>query len=435
MKRGWHLAGVFAWLAASTMAQAAETDPGGAGLRINGFGTLGLTHADTPEPWRFRTDFVQPVRDAAWRLSTESRLGVQANLLLDPQWELVGQLLLKDRSHWATPERAINWAFAAWHPSRDFTVRAGRLAVDLFQSSEYRSVGFAYPWARPNVEFYGWIPMDSFEGVDATWRFDSGSTRWRLRAFAGGLRLPIGEPVPQSDVDAEVVFEARGLVGATLMVEQGPWALRLGHAHLRGVVNSIPQYAQLREALGGLAQLPVPAVAEQALALQQAMRYDDFRSRYASMGLAYDDGAWVVQAEAARVDSDLPTARRRAFTLGIGHRFGPITGFVTLGLVRSPAPAALLQVPWFDTLLPVLGPEGAGQAQALGEAASGVINASRIAQRSRGIGLRWDLDNRRALKLQWDRFDVQAAGGTIWGRATLDAMRARVFTATLDFLF
>lgn len=50
-----------------------------------------------------------------------------------------------------TFENSVEWAFLKGRLFPKLIVRAGRLGVDVFMLSEYRNIGFAYPWVRPPV--------------------------------------------------------------------------------------------------------------------------------------------------------------------------------------------------------------------------------------------------------------------------------------------
>ena len=78
---------------------------------------------------------------------------------------------------------------------------------------------------------------------------------------------------------------------------------------------------------------------------------------------------------------------------------------------------------------------GAAQAQALGEAAVRVLNGARLEQSTLSIGARWDFHPQAALKLQWDRVNVSAAGASLWTGADSAPARARVASAVVDFIF
>ena len=62
-------------------------------LRLSGFGTFGVTHTESAQAFGFKREVSQPAYDGGTHLDVDSRLGLQANYTINPQFELVGQLL------------------------------------------------------------------------------------------------------------------------------------------------------------------------------------------------------------------------------------------------------------------------------------------------------------------------------------------------------
>jgi hypothetical protein len=157
-------------------------------LRLSGFGSLGVAHVDAPEGWVYRHELSQPLNSSSTRLDLDSRLGLQVNYTPSSAFELVGQAILMRRASAAERTDLVEWAFAAYRPNADWTLRLGRVNMDIFLMSDHRSVGFAYPLARPPVEFYGQLPS-SLDGADATRVWSDGNAQWRAKLFSGRSKL------------------------------------------------------------------------------------------------------------------------------------------------------------------------------------------------------------------------------------------------------
>ncbi|MBI2749386.1 MAG: hypothetical protein HYX43_08650 [Burkholderiales bacterium] len=209
------------------------------GLRLSGFGTVGYT-ADN------RSD-IAPARDIAqqpdsgfstgpsWKV--DSRLGVQVEYSLSSSADLVGQLVVRDQFH-RTLDSATELAYLTVRPGAQWDVRAGRINYDAFLMSEYRNVGYAYPWVRPPSEFYGWIPILSVDGLDATYGFETEAARWRLKAQLG-RSSPLAIPI-QSGYDLRV----DDLQGLSLTGQTDKWRYKLAYSQMT-VGNEVPAFAPL----------------------------------------------------------------------------------------------------------------------------------------------------------------------------------------------
>ena len=102
----------------------------------------------------------------------------------------LSQAVLRQRSDQSSLA-ALEWAFVALRPTPDWTLRLGRINPDAFLLSDYRNVGFAYPWVRPEIGFYGTIPLYSITGGDLTRTWADGSTYWKAKLFAGNGSITV----------------------------------------------------------------------------------------------------------------------------------------------------------------------------------------------------------------------------------------------------
>lgn len=399
--------------ASTCLAQSAEAE--GNGLRISGFGTLGVVHSEAPAGWSFLRNVEQPSSSRSTRVDVDSRLGIQLNYAANSQIELVGQLQATRRLPAASAGDAVEWGFVAYRPTADLAFRAGRLNLDQFVMSDYRNVGFAYLYARPPVEYYGSVPS-TLDGADftSTWSFDD--SRWRAKAFAG--RSKTGG-VALSDVyGISVSREADGLL------------LRGGWTTAKLTRNS----SNIALLLGGLDQiqaLPIPAVAAEAEALRGALDLSARPFTYITLGLTYDREHWQFAAELANVS--IGRSNVKVGYASIARRFGAATWFAMMSDARDGTPPAATPA-WEADLSPIIGPAAAQQAQVLGATAAYAASQS-IRQTTYSLGSRWDVHPRMAVKVQWDHVRVHANGGYLWSNANSDPGTANIGTVLLDFVF
>ena len=401
-------------------------------LRVNGFGTLGMVRSGTNFEGVYRRDVSQSPNRGATSAATDSRVGIQANYALNGQFELVGQLVAKERALSNRPRDALEWAFLSYRPTADTTLRVGRTSPDLFLLSDYRNVGFAYVAARPPVDFYGVLPLGPLDGVDVTKSWISSDAAWRAKAFWGRNYDPFQRP---SDVARKA--DLRGVYGLVLSGEYEGFLGRATLARSRVDFKSVQSQLQpLNDGLDALTGLPVPSVAAEAQSLQSRLKFSDIFATYTALGVAYDRASWLVNAEALRTLSNAPSVELQAGYVMLGRRLGKWTVHGTLSAVRTvgSAPAAPQWADSLSSLASVLGPNFASNAQFLGSAAVAAINSGRSQQSTVSLGARWDFDPRIALKLQWDRVRVAPNGGFIMsGKSSGGVINAG--TVLLDFVF
>lgn len=390
------------------------------GLRLSGFGTVGHT-ADN------RGDMA-PARDIAqlpdsgfstgpsWKV--DSRLGVQMEYSLSPNADLVGQLVVRDQFH-RDLDSATELAYVTVRPGAPWDVRVGRINYDAFLMSEYRNVGYAYPWVRPPSEFYGWIPILSVDGLDATYRFESASARWRLKAQLG-RSSPFAIPI-QSGYD----FQANDMQGMSLTGQTDKWRFKAAYSQWTAA-NEVPAFAPLHAGLDTLAAAGVPGVSAEAADLRRNLSFQGAKVSYTTLGVAYDDGQWLAQAELGTTTASAAVVPHgRMAYVSVGRRFGDWTPLFTLSTSRPDAPR------------PPANDWGAYNA-VLRDPALFVLNTNRIEQDTVSLGLRWDFHRQAALKLQWDQTQIKPTGYGLWWRDTAinqDNSRINLLAVTLDFAF
>ncbi|WP_342805954.1 hypothetical protein [Alteromonas sp. M12] len=411
-------------LCLSTTSVIAQSNQGtGSALRISGFATLGVTNVDAPDDWGFRRDISQPANDGDLRGDIDSRLGLQFNYAPNAQFELVGQFVLKRRSSYAPASDAIEWAFAAYRPLADLTMRVGRVNIDAFLSADYRNVGFAYPFARPPVEFYGSLPH-SLDGIDINKDMQFDDSFWRFKAYAG--RSHSGDLAFDGRTSVKPVY------GLTVSRESNGLTLRLGLAHA-GLDDNPAPLVPLLDGLNSMTALPIPQIVSQVESFQSRLDSSDSHGIYHSLAMNYDSLDWLWTFELTKVTGH-PSTRLTAGYAGFGRRIGAVTLFA--GYSRISTPKLPVSTPdWATPLTPIIGETGAFQAQALASASAIAVNSSGANQHTFSLGGRWDFRHDMALKIQWDKVSIDEYGARLWTNGTFESANADVYSVLLDFVF
>jgi hypothetical protein len=409
-----------------------ESTEQGTGLRLSGFGTVGVTHTRAPDGWGFVRDFTQPRNDGGTRADIDSRLGLQAHYALTPRVEAVAQVVLKDRVQQASRSDALEWAFVAWRPDAHSTLRMGRVNPKIYMQADVRNVGFAYTALRPSVDYYGALPLYWADGVDAARTWTLGDTQWQAAAqvgFNGRVHFDVQrgfEPFTFSSKKSMVLSLTRAQGGLTLSAS-------FARSDFKTDVGATG--APIVQNLQSVAALPVPEVAGEASALIEGFNLDGGWLSFMSLGADYQAGPWRLVAEGARISGDYAFINGHYGYIQAGRSIGAWTPYVVAGRAHTrgrPAPPPQ----WGVALAPVIGAVGAAQVQALGTSVvQGFVNSTRFDQSSLSLGVRWDVQPQMALKLQWDRVKVHDNGGGLWANSDLRSSTNYVVGVGLDFVF
>lgn len=160
---------------ASTAASAQE-------LSWSAYGTLGYAQSDR------RFTYQRHITDEGG-FARDTRLGLQADLRLNPQWWATAQVKLEPSSRkdngW---EARAAWAFVGWRPDDDWLLRLGRLRLPMYLHSESLDVGQTHDMVRLPGEMYSIVPTPDFDGayVSRSWALGGRGERELTADLYGG---------------------------------------------------------------------------------------------------------------------------------------------------------------------------------------------------------------------------------------------------------
>jgi predicted porin len=256
------------------------------------------------------------------------------------------------------------------------------------------------------------IPVTNFDGIDLSFgsRFDG---------FTNTLQGAYGRkdtPRPGGGT-----AEVRDVVILTDTLEWGATTLFASYSRVRMTIDGI------NSLLDGFRQFGPEGVAI-------ADRYNADNKRYEVMavGARYDPEEWFVMGELAHSNSQSFIGDARGWYLSGGYRFGAVTPYLTLARVRVVSNTS-------DPGLSLVGlpPSAAAQAAALNGALNGLL-ASSPRQKSATLGARWDFALNMALKVQYERLELDDGSPGVLVNTQPDfetGGRVDLFSVSLDFVF
>lgn len=381
--------------------------------RVSGFGTVSAVHA-TQDAGDYTVNPNSPGQagySKAWALDVDSRAGVQLDAQFDKRWSAVAQLTQEKSTdnHYKT---YLAWANVKFQATPELSLRAGRIALPLFLAADYRKVGYALPWLRAPVELYSLIPISHSDGIDASYRWQTGQFRHETTFSLGRA---------DARLNKDVKGTARNIVGITESATAGDLTLRFTAAQ---TLLAVPGAEALFDGLRAFGP------AGEAL----AGRYDIAKRhvRVFSAGVNYDVGDWFVMGESGRINTGSILGDQTATYLSAGRRFGNLAPYVTYARLVANLRTRTTGLP-----LDGLPPEAAAVAGYLNEALNVQLRQIGV-QDTASIGVRWDAAPGIALKAQLDR--VTPRGGSIGTLINVQpnfrSGRAfRVISVGLDFVF
>lgn len=428
----WPSVALLALVAATALPARAQTSPSPQAVdspwKVSGFGTLGVVGQSGGNDWGFVRNSTQLGAGSRVSATPDSRLGLQLNWNSGTQWEAAAQGVWLSKPSGTPVGENVEWAYIGYRPLPDTRVRIGRTSPDVFLFADSRNVGFALPWARPPVDFYGFFPLASIDGADLEQRWLGEDSIWRARLSAGSVRTGV------TDVDGgRVKTQGRDAWVLGLSREEGGLLLKASYLRTRLEVDTGAGAPQLRSALGQLGQLPVPGLAGTLDKLSQNL-WTGGPTSYWALAAQYETGPWTFIAEGSQLKvPNSPLSAKRGY-VSAGYRQGAFTYYGIASRVR-PDQAAFTAPDLAGPLTPILGPDGAQAAQALAGYAAAAGDNYRFDQGTVGVGLRWDFMPNAALKLQVDRFDVRRNGAAGWRFADGRGANGTLVSVLVDFVW
>ncbi len=385
---------------------------------FSGFGTLGLLRSDSDELGFYRErSQIAPVMDS-WKASSDSRLGFQVDVELSDTMHSTVQWVPRDHAG-EILEQNLDWAFIRWSPGNDVDIRIGRVGFDSFLLSDYRNVGYAYPWMRPPHEFYANVPVSHFDGIDIKRLWNLGDGYLSLKAYGGYSSL----------FEDYLTIELDGpLAGANLVYEVGNWKFKGGYTFIklakeqRFLKDDLLFLSIDSEYIPGLEQF------------ESRMSVKGSRFHFMTLGAEYDDGTWLIQAEASYMNSeDIFHSDTASGYLSVGRRMGTVTLYSLFGISKTYDDKAVI---------PAISPDykDDSYARETWEYWDSYLNLKNTDEKSVSIGLRWDFLPKFAFKAQWSHFwVVQGDTELLWGMMHYNNDRSEttvnVVSFGIDFVF
>jgi hypothetical protein len=360
--------------AAGTHAQT-ETSEEPPALKLSGFGTLAASYHTAPGA-TVRRDISQAQGAQGGQLSftPDSMLAVQGDWRISPQWDAAIQLMSRARiPNNYNPQ--VSWGYVKYKPADDFSLRAGRLGIEIYLHDDSAEIGYANLPIRPAITY---IPRTA-NGADAEWLLPLGQGTLRGKLMAGQA---IG--ALQTGVNAPNNINAAPTANASLEYALNGWTARLAYFTIK-IHNATAETqpgSPLYTLLNGLPN---------GTALRHIFDMQNRRITAYAAALAYDDGPLQAALNYNRITS-LHWSDQHLVYGHTGYRMENLTPYVSYAAIRSPrnfVPTGIPQgvSPQTDLVNTVM-----AQAQT-----NFMVNQTDFA-----LGLRYDFARNVALKLQAD---------------------------------
>ena len=394
------LAAVCGLASSAAHAGATSWDPSWA---FSGFGTVGYVKTDT-DVGLSAGPGQEGGASKEGTLGADSKLGAQVNAKANNVFSATVQAI-SQRNGDGNFKPAIEWAFVKAQVTPGLSLRAGRFGAPLFAVSDFRSIGYSNLWLRTPIDVYGQVPFSHFDGADAIYQDTVGSTTLTAQVFGG-----------KSDATANGLgVHVKKEVGVNVTAEfDNGLTLRVGRVQGKLTVDS----ASIAGLLAILRTTPFAGVADQ-------MDATDKDASFTGVGIAYDQGNWVANAEYTKRKTSSYVSDTTGWEATLGYRVGKFTPYATVSQLKRDSSNVVNTIPY---AVPQLAPLAAG--------VDTVLFRQNLAQKTDSIGVRWDAWKNIDVKAQYDRVRPSEGAVGLFNRVTTPLPSSvNVYSVAVDFVF
>ena len=341
-------------------------------IKINGFLSAAVSTSDEDNLYTPQRDLTNSENHTANAIA-----GLQFDFAINDKTNAVLQLTATGTGHKSAGDSSANvlaeWAYIGYELTDNLTVRAGRLRLPFYLSSEYVEVGYAYPWVSPPGSVYGLLPFDSYYGVDLTYNFNIAGIDIIYQGYRGtiGLELDVGNynikhiygnaltfnkdaftfrtSFTQAQVEGEFNTDSIAPDFVLESPEFQAFAATTGPAIIAAQILAIPgtDPGDVALAVAGtsandmyLLYLATVAgggdpAAGQVILENEFASVEDFEAYYFDFALAYNDHGWNIIAEGSRY---APTGNLQDYDshyISIAKQLGVWTPYAVFGEAYS----------------------------------------------------------------------------------------------------
>ncbi len=366
---------------------AALAAPAAHAIQFDGFITVGAAIHDDPNSNRYIGSLGDRGITDKLTFETDTRFGLQLSSDIAENAKVVAQILGTGTN--SNFNAVVEWAYVDFGFNDYIRLRAGKIKQPVYLVNDYIEVGYAYPWIRPPVEvYYLNNPLNTVNGAELFITFPLGNGTLSFQPYIGSNR----DDIPNTNGTG--FFEAEEIAGIDIKYSGRGYQVHASSFHCnevntQGNFNIPIAVGSVDVDLNGTGKCDVDSVGLN-LDLANVVIYAEWQDRKTSATLARpfgDTTAWYTTI-GYRIGKWLPHLTFASIE-GDSSSYSP-------GAVSCPA----------NTTCDFDGP-GPAPAITSGATATPLFNFPVPIQTSVTAGLRYEVNDSAALKIEYSVVDVE----------------------------
>jgi opacity protein-like surface antigen len=380
-------------------------------FNVNGFGTIGGIY-NTNNDYLFRPDLKRlSGSDGTIDFKGDSLLGLQMDSKIAETLSGSVQTVFwagdeNDPLKHETISAAVEWAFLKWTPNDAWNIHLGRLRLPAYGYSESYNVGFSYPWIRTPMEIYAQVPFSSYDGMSLSYNgvYDDYFYKVQIPYGKSNLKLKI-------DATTRLNMTFENMWGVVL--SGGTQFVQLRANYIQGTMNpSLDPTLPLMNALIGSGFSSVA----------NDFKLDGKIGHYMGFGATINYELWEIIGEYSHKTMDSFFGDFDSLFLHVGYQWDKLKPYVTYsqttqGSSKTSRNPLDTTNPFYDSL-------------------QAIIDGQNLEQRTWTLGVRYDVTDNMALKIQYETIDMATPnGGFAVGISPNRDGKINVISAALQYVF
>ncbi len=350
-----------------------------------GYGTIGYAWLNDDDA-EYRTGEGESGATNEGSFAVDTRLALQLDGTFNSFLSGSAQVIARQNEE-GDPGAELEWGFLRLQPGERIVVRVGRMSLPTFSLSDFREVGYANVLLRPPEDVYSQVPLRRLNGVDVTVESLVMGTLVTFQVVGG---------VAREKIFNDLEPDAKQILGLSTWIERGPFKARANFTTAQIDVDSRSATIDtLRQGIDGtLAQAPELGAFLNPVRAELSGDYKDLT--FASFGVSADFDSYFVDLEFARRRINNWVVDVDSWSLVAGVNIGRYSPYAFVSSNRDAQPDRRVSLPDSPQLDPL-------------EAAINNLYAPR-SQNTAGVGLRYDLSEKIALKSQFEYISREDIG-------------------------
>ena len=325
-----------------------------AAMEFDGFLTAGMAAHDQ----KFVTYLDGVTEDVSF--DNDSKFGLQVSAKVAENMQAVAQILARGSND--NYNMDIAWAYLDYRLTDGLSLRGGKVKEPVFLISDYFEVGYAYPWIRPPQEVYRNNPINTINGLQMQYAANLGAVTFLLQPYLGSNT----DDVPGTGGQAQ--FLAEKFYGAAMQLSNPSFTFQVSYLKTDVATQGFVPDTTVEPFLTGYGPMVLISVASEGTA------------ELSSAGLSWDIANFVGYTEYVIRDitgtSEGLFPDQDAYYVTLGYRIGKFLPHLTFAHSEAK---------------PIASP---------------IASMFSVSQDSAIVGLRYELNDSAALKIEYQSIDL-----------------------------